>query len=78
MLLHETPAAFCGWDFQRQHSIASANVSSDTLESGPTEDLEPLSVAQAIKDWKRPRAGMRKGALVGQKLARHQAVLGFL
>ena len=52
---------------------APATTSSDTLEC---EDLEPP--AQSYEGFgKKLRAGIRKVALVGQNLSRHQEVLGF-
>ena len=52
-----------------------------TANTTTTNDLEPMpvSAAEAIKDLeKKLQVGIRKVALVGQNLVRHQAVLGFL
>lgn len=54
----------------------STTTSSNKPESTPTKNL---AQATAIKDLgKKLQAGIRKEVLVGQNLARHQAVLGFL
>ena len=71
---HKTPS-LPQMGFSAQASIARTT-SSDILES---ENREPISTADAIKDRKKSySASIRKVVLVGQNLAWHQAVLGLL
>ena len=68
---------------QNTHSLLQMGFSAPAPTATTTENREPRAgltpAAKAIEDLEQKlRAGIQKQTLVGQNLARHQAVLGFL